>query len=210
MGISEKILNYLSIHEKENKYRLASALKIDAWEVTKALSALEGEGKIEIKDGRAILVKEKEPITAKIRKRKRQSKVEKDETEEKPEEEPGSGLEKEQPEETPTEEGEEVEEEPEETIVKEEAREEEITKEEAQETEAKPEEGEERIEGTVKFFNPDKGFGFITGDDGEEYYVHKSALKEGVTIEADNRVSFKVVQGDKGPKAEEVEWISQA
>jgi len=64
---------------------------------------------------------------------------------------------------------------------------------------------EERVEGTVKFFNPNKGFGFITGDDGKEYYVHQDALKEGVTIETEDKVSFKAVEGDKGPKAEEVE-----
>lgn len=209
MEVSKKILTYLSTYGKENNYRLASALKIDAWEVTKALRALEEEGKIEIKNGRAILVKGKKTITAKIRKRKRQSKVEKDELEEEPEEEPEAGLKKEQPEKIPTKEREEVEEQLEEMTVKEEAREEEITKGEVQETEAKPEEGEKRIGGTVKFFNPNKGFGFIRGDDGEEYYVHKSALKEDVTIEANNRVSFKPVKGDRGLKAEEVEWVSQ-
>ena len=70
------------------------------------------------------------------------------------------------------------------------------------------EEIEERIEGTVKFFNPNKGFGFIAGYDGKEYYVNKSGLKEGVTIEANDRVSFKVVQSNKGTKAEDVENIS--
>ena len=70
------------------------------------------------------------------------------------------------------------------------------------------EEIEERVEGTVKFFNPNKGFGFIAGYDGKEYYVNKSGLKEGVTIEANDRVSFKVVQSNKGTKAEDVENIS--
>ena len=69
---------------------------------------------------------------------------------------------------------------------------------------------EDRLEGSVKFFNPNKNFGFITGDDGKEYYVHESSLKEGVTIEADDRVSFKVVQDPKGPKAEEVENLTQS
>jgi len=69
---------------------------------------------------------------------------------------------------------------------------------------------EERVKGTVKFFNQNKGFGFITGDDGKEYYVHKSGLKEGIAIEANDRVSFKAAQGDKGPKAEDVEKISQS
>ena len=62
-------------------------------------------------------------------------------------------------------------------------------------------------EGTVKFFNSMKHFGFIAGDDGKEYFVHASGLKDGTSITEGDKVSFKVVQGDKGPKAEEVEKI---
>ena len=62
-------------------------------------------------------------------------------------------------------------------------------------------------EGTVKFFNEEKHFGFIAGDDGKEYFVHSSGLKEGVTIAEGDKVSFKIVEGDKGPKAEEVEKL---
>ena len=63
------------------------------------------------------------------------------------------------------------------------------------------------VEGTVKFFNKMKHFGFIAGDDGKEYFVHESGLKEGVSITEGGSVSFDVVQGDKGPKAENVEKI---
>ena len=63
------------------------------------------------------------------------------------------------------------------------------------------------VEGTVKFFNEMKHFGFIAGDDGKEYFVHASGLKEGTTIREGDKVSFEVVQGDKGPKAEQVEKI---
>ena len=61
------------------------------------------------------------------------------------------------------------------------------------------------MEGTVKFFNEKKGFGFITADDGKDYYVHSSGVKEGVSITEGDKVSFKIVEGDRGPKAEEVE-----
>ncbi len=61
------------------------------------------------------------------------------------------------------------------------------------------------VEGTVKFFNEMKQFGFIAGDDGKEYYVHASGLKEGTTIREGDKVKFEVVQGDRGPKAEQVE-----
>jgi len=63
MDVQEKILTHLSAYGKENKYRLSRALKIDVSEVTEALDVLEKEGKIEIKGGRAILVKGKKPIT---------------------------------------------------------------------------------------------------------------------------------------------------
>jgi len=63
------------------------------------------------------------------------------------------------------------------------------------------------IEGTVKFFNTLKNFGFITGDDGKEYFVHSSGLKEGIGIKEGDKVSFKAVNGDKGIRAEEVEKI---
>ena len=62
-------------------------------------------------------------------------------------------------------------------------------------------------EGTVKFFNTMKRFGFITGDDGKDYFVHESGLKEGTTINEGDKVSFKVVKGDRGEKAEEVEKL---
>ncbi len=62
-------------------------------------------------------------------------------------------------------------------------------------------------EGTVKFFNKMKHFGFINGNDGNAYFVHESGLKEGVSITEGDKVSFNVVQGDKGPKAEEVEKL---
>jgi len=56
MGIRKNILNYLSEHGKENRYRIARALKTDVNKVTKALSALEREGLIEIKVGNAALI----------------------------------------------------------------------------------------------------------------------------------------------------------
>ena len=56
------------------------------------------------------------------------------------------------------------------------------------------------MKGRVKFFNAMKGFGFIDAD-GEEYFVHQSALAEGVTLREGDSVEFEVEQGDRGPKA---------
>lgn len=57
------------------------------------------------------------------------------------------------------------------------------------------------MKGTVKFFNSMKGFGFISGEDNNEYFVHQSAIKDGAALEDEDAVEFDVEQGDRGPKA---------
>ena len=57
------------------------------------------------------------------------------------------------------------------------------------------------MQGTVKFFNNSKGFGFIAGEDGKEYFVHQTGLNDGVSLNENDPVEFEVEQGDRGPKA---------
>ncbi|MDD5132886.1 MAG: cold shock domain-containing protein [Candidatus Nanoarchaeia archaeon] len=57
------------------------------------------------------------------------------------------------------------------------------------------------MNGKVKYFNTMKGFGFITAEDGKDYFVHKTGIAEGVTLHDGDSVTFDVEQGDKGPKA---------
>ena len=57
--------------------------------------------------------------------------------------------------------------------------------------------------GTVKWFNAEKGFGFITVDGGNDVFAHFSAITgEGFkTLEEGQKVSFEIVEGDRGPQA---------
>jgi cold shock protein len=64
-------------------------------------------------------------------------------------------------------------------------------------------------EGTVKWFNDSKGFGFITQDEGGDLFVHHSAIQgEGFkSLSEGQRVEFEVVKGQKGPAAANVRKI---
>jgi cold shock protein len=62
-------------------------------------------------------------------------------------------------------------------------------------------------EGTVKWFNADKGFGFISVDNGgPDVFVHFSAIQTNGyrSLEENQRVEFEIAQGAKGPQAEQV------
>jgi cold shock protein len=60
--------------------------------------------------------------------------------------------------------------------------------------------------GTVKWFNDQKGFGFITADDGNEVFVHHSEIKEAGfrSLEEGQKVTFDITKGAKGPQATNV------
>ena len=65
------------------------------------------------------------------------------------------------------------------------------------------------MEGTVKFYNRKKGFGFIHGDDEKDYFVHFTALPRGTFIRDNDRVSFSGVEGERGLKAENVQLLQK-
>jgi CspA family cold shock protein len=59
--------------------------------------------------------------------------------------------------------------------------------------------------GKVKWFNADKGFGFLADDDGADVFVHRDALPDGITeLKPGQRVEFGIVQGRKGSQALQV------
>ena len=64
--------------------------------------------------------------------------------------------------------------------------------------------------GVVKWFNAEKGYGFISQDDGPDVFVHFSAIEmQGYkTLEEGQRVEFEITQGQKGPQAANVRLAS--
>ncbi len=68
-----------------------------------------------------------------------------------------------------------------------------------------------RVRGTVKWFNPDKGYGFIASDDGRDVFVHFSAIQTDGgfrSLEEGQRVEFDLTQGNRGEQAANVIWLN--
>ena len=60
------------------------------------------------------------------------------------------------------------------------------------------------IFGTIKSWNPSAGWGFIEGDNGEDYFLHASKIRSGQAVRNNCRVKFDVSEGQRGPEAENV------
>ena len=63
------------------------------------------------------------------------------------------------------------------------------------------------MKGKVKFFSGSKGYGFITGDDGKDYFVHISAIPEGLRLYEGDDVSFDVAETERGMQAQNVQKV---
>ncbi len=56
-------------------------------------------------------------------------------------------------------------------------------------------------------FNSARGFGFITGDDGKDVYVHSTAIVDGASLAVGDAVEYEVEAGERGPKAKNVKKV---
>lgn len=65
------------------------------------------------------------------------------------------------------------------------------------------------MEGEIKFFNEEKGFGFVTDSEGKEYFVHISGIENNQVLKEGQKVTFEIEQGDRGPKAVDVKVTSE-
>lgn len=61
--------------------------------------------------------------------------------------------------------------------------------------------------GTVKVWNPAKGWGFISGEDGEDYFLNVSNIRSGQKVKIGDKVKFDVFEGQRGPSAENVTHV---
>lgn len=60
------------------------------------------------------------------------------------------------------------------------------------------------MKGTVKFYNAKKNFGFIAGENNNDYFVHKSQLETGLRLKEGTEVEFEPTETEKGLQAEKV------
>jgi len=63
------------------------------------------------------------------------------------------------------------------------------------------------MKGKVKMFNAERGFGFITGEDGKDVYVHTSAIEGGAALVVGDSVEYEVESGERGLRAKNLKKV---
>lgn len=65
------------------------------------------------------------------------------------------------------------------------------------------------MEGIVKWYDRKKGYGFIQGDDGKDYFVHFTGIPQGTFIRQDDKVAFEAAEGEKGMQAKDIQLLQK-
>jgi len=65
------------------------------------------------------------------------------------------------------------------------------------------------MEGKVKWFDGKKGYGFIVAEDGQEYFVHFTAVPKGLRLRENDKVSFDAVDTERGKQAQNVQLLEK-
>jgi CspA family cold shock protein len=63
------------------------------------------------------------------------------------------------------------------------------------------------MNGTIKWYNARKGYGFILGEDEKEVFVHRSAIPAGTYLNEGDKVEFEIEDSDRGPQAKNVQKL---
>jgi len=66
------------------------------------------------------------------------------------------------------------------------------------------------MKGTVKWYNPRKGYGFIQGEDGNDVFVHSTALPMGTDIAENDQVEYQIEDSERGQRATKVKMLKDA
>lgn len=64
------------------------------------------------------------------------------------------------------------------------------------------------VQGKVKWYNKEKGYGFIQGDDGQEYFMHHTQLPRDAKLQPGDKMSFDVTETDRGLQAQNIELLN--
>ncbi len=63
------------------------------------------------------------------------------------------------------------------------------------------------MKGTIKWYNARKGFGFITGEDEKDVFVHRSTIPNGTYINEGDKVEYEIEESERGPKATKIKKL---
>jgi len=63
------------------------------------------------------------------------------------------------------------------------------------------------MEGTVKWYNSRKGYGFISGEDGKDVFVHRASIPEGTYLNEGDKVDYQLEDSERGPQATNVKKL---